>query len=75
METLLLRTRYIFMESGIYIVAERKASFSPIPASGSNFNPQNTASIPEVKNSPPLDLDEKSWFSFGHYRINSVRLG
>ena len=50
-----------------YLVAERKPSFSPISASSSNFNPQNTPSIPAVKIFAVLDLDEKSWFSLGHY--------
>ncbi len=45
---------------------ERKPSFSPISAFGSKFNPQNTSSIPAVKCFAGLDLDEKSWFSFGH---------
>jgi len=49
-----------------YIVAEREPSSPPISASGSNFNPQNTPSIPAVKIFNLLDLVEKSWFSFGH---------
>jgi len=43
-------------------VAERKPSFSPISASGSNFNPQNTPSIPAVKISAILDPGETSRF-------------
>ena len=50
-------------------VPERKPSFPPISASGSNFNPQNTPGIPAVKIFTVLDLNEKSWFSFGHYSI------
>ncbi len=50
-----------------YLVPERKPSFSPISVSGSNFNPQNTSRMPAVKIFAFLDLDEKSWFSFGHY--------
>ena len=49
---------------------ERKPSFSPISAFGFNFNPQNTLNIPAVKIFAVLDLDEKSWFSFGHYSKN-----
>ena len=47
-------------------VAERKPSFSPIPASGSNFNPQNTSVFLRFKIIAFLELGEKSWFSFGH---------
>jgi len=59
------------MEAGLICVylcdlwAERKPSFSLISASGSNFNLQNTPGIPAVKIFAVLDLDEKSWFSFG----------
>jgi len=49
------------------LVAERKPSFSPISVSGSNFNPQNTLSIPAVKIVAFLELSEKPWFSFGHW--------
>jgi len=50
-----------------YLVSERKPSFSSISVSGSNFNPQNTTRMPAVKIFAFLDLDKKSWFSFGHY--------
>ena len=33
---------------GTYIVPERKLSFSPISAAGSNFNSRNTQCIPAV---------------------------
>ena len=58
-----------FLVSTSYIVPERKPYFSPISASGSNFNPQNTPGIPAVKIFAVLNLDEKSWFSFGHYKL------
>jgi len=57
-----------------YVVAERKPSFSPISASGSNFNPQNTPGIPGVKIFAVLDFDEKSWFSFGHYNKTGAKI-
>jgi hypothetical protein len=44
----------------LYLVPERKLSFSPISASDSNFNPQNTQCIPVVKIFVFLDLNEKS---------------
>ena len=43
----------------LYLVPERKLSFSPISASDKNFNPQNTQCIPAVKILIFLDLDEK----------------
>ena len=50
----------------LQIVPDRKLSFPPISASDSNFNPRNTTSITVVKIFVFLDLNEKSWFSFGH---------
>jgi len=50
-----------------YLVPERKLSSLPISASDSNFKPRNTQCIPAVKIIVFLDLNEKSWFSFGHY--------
>jgi transposase len=50
-----------------YLVPERKLSFSPISAPESNFNPRNTPCMSVVKIFVFLDLNEKSWFSFGHY--------
>jgi len=47
-------------------VAERKPSFSPISASGSNFNPQNTLVFLRFKIFAVLEREEKSWFSSGH---------
>jgi hypothetical protein len=41
-------------------VPERKLSFSPISASGSNFNPRNTQCMSVVKIFAFLDLNEKS---------------
>ena len=43
----------------LYLVPERKLSFSPISASDKKFNPQNTQCIPAVKILIFLDLDEK----------------
>ena len=51
---------------------ERKLSFSPISVSDSNFNPRNTISIPVVKIFVFLDLNEKSYFSLGHYLIGEM---
>jgi len=50
-------------------VPERKLSFSPISASDSNFNPRNTQCMSVVKIFAFLDLNEKSYFSFGHYLV------
>jgi len=61
----------------LQIVPDRKLSFPPISASDSNFNPRNTTSITACPVGPAdrtgvvkffvfLDLNEKSWFSFGH---------
>jgi len=50
----------------LQIVPDRKLSFPPISASDSNFNPRNTTSITVAKIFVFLDLNEKSWFSFGH---------
>ena len=50
----------------LQIVPDRKLFFPPISASDSNFNPRNTTSITVVKIFVFLDLNEKSWFSFGH---------
>ena len=44
----------------LYLVSERKLSFSPISASDKNINPQNTQCILAVKILIFLDLDEKS---------------
>jgi len=41
---------------------------------GSNFNPQNTQSIPVVKIFAVLDLIEKPWFSFGHQLKKKVSI-
>ncbi len=51
---------------------ERKLSFSPISASDSNFNSRNTQCMSVVKIFVFLDLNEKSWFSFGHYIIKKL---
>jgi len=42
--------------------------FCPIPASGSNFNPQNTQCIPVVKIFAFLSL-EQNWTFFNGLRI------
>jgi hypothetical protein len=43
----------------------QKVPFCPIPVSGSNFNPQNTACIPAVKIFAFLELEQKLTFSKG----------
>jgi len=46
----------------------KNAPFCPIPASGSNFNPQNTKCIPVVKIFAFLGLD-------GHFSKVSIKGG
>jgi hypothetical protein len=41
----------------------QNATFCPISASGSNFNPRNTTCIPVVKIFAFLDLEQKLAFS------------
>jgi len=53
---LALRKQRGAKKAGPYLVLELKPSFSPISASGSNFNPQNTPGIPVVKFLPSLTL-------------------
>jgi hypothetical protein len=45
----------------------QNAPFCPIPASGSNFNPQNTQCIPVVKIFAFLCLEQNWTFSKGLY--------
>ena len=44
----------------------RKRLISPVSASGSNFNPQNTQCIPVVKIFAFLELEKIISFSDGH---------
>jgi hypothetical protein len=49
--------------------------FSPISASGSNFNPQNTVNIPVAKISAFLELEQKLTFSKGLIFICFLGIG
>jgi hypothetical protein len=57
-----------------YLVPVRKRLISPISASGSNFNPQNTKCIPVVKIIAFLELEKIISFSDGHYLCDPGKL-
>jgi len=50
----------------------QNAPFCPIPASGSNFNPQNTQSIPVVKIIAFLGL-EQNWTFFKGLTVSLIK--
>ena len=51
----------------------KNTPFCPIPASGSNFNPQNTTCIPVIKIFAFLGLEQKGAF-FKGLKLSTIRL-